>query len=81
MIVNELKYKKMKKDVKNTGSVSSILGQHWNGMLTNKANGELELTIKDMLLGDVIYLNEDAIDDLEVILTFKKEIRDREEAR
>jgi hypothetical protein len=80
MIIDDAVYEKLKKQAKQTGSVSGMLGQHWSGALTYKANEEFELSIKDEILGDVIHLNEDAIEDLLTILSFRKEIRDRWEA-
>ena len=80
MIIDDAVYEKLKKQVQKEGSVTSMLGLQCDVSLVLKSNEEFELSIKNYL-GNVIYLNQDAIADLELILTFKKEIRDRWEAR
>ena len=72
---------KLRKQIREKGSVDIQLSGRVSASLLLKANDDFELALKDEQLGDVIWLREEEIHKLEDILSMRKEIRDREEAR
>lgn len=72
---------KLRKQIREKGSVDIQLSGRVSASLLLKANDDFEFALKDEQLGDVIWLREEEIYKLEDILSMRKEIRDREEAR
>lgn len=71
----------LRKQIRERGSIDVNLSERVSASLLLKANDDFEFALKDEQLGDVIWLREEEIYKLEDILSMRKEIRDREEAR